>query len=433
MRLELHIIRVEDIRFGDQTGFQKGVLTINRSELRELLESDRRFARVEIELARPGEKSRIVQVADVMEPRAKMDRSGDGSCGFLGTHLSTGEGKTCVLRGAAVVLVEWRDKGKATSSMDPRDHVIDMSGPGSEVSTYGKTFNVVVLAQPNDGVRLSQYQAALKVAELRTAEYLARAGMEQKADETEVYDLPPLTEIRKGLEHLPRITYISQILSLQYEPIPGEPTFFSAQAGGIVPTILHPNQVLDGALTSALPGLNVQTYRIQNHPIITELHKRHGKDLCFAGVIATVAPNNVFDFDRMANIAASLAKSVIGADGAVLTKTGGGAPELAMARTAQRCEQLGIKTAIAMLHMGADFKDVKYGASTIFSIPEVDAIVSMGFPFAELVLPPVDRVIGNSSSVSIGPPVEGEMVQPLGSIYGALCQLGSSKLTAVRY
>jgi sarcosine reductase len=433
MRLELHVCKVQDIRFGAQTELQNGVLTIKGTELRELLESDRRLGRVEIELARPGEKCRIVQVADVMEPRAKMDRSPDAASGVPGTHLSTGEGKTCVLRGAAVVLVEYRDKGKDSSGMDPRDHVIDMSGPGSEVSTYGKTLNVVVLAEPRNGVSLPQYQAALKVAEMRTADYLARAGVNQEADETEIYDLPPLTEVRGGMENLPRVTYICQILSLQYEPIAGEPTFFSAQAGGILPTILHPNQVLDGALTSALPGLNVQTYRIQNHPIITELYKRHGKDLCFAGVIATVAPNNVFDFDRMANIAASLAKSVIGADGAILTKTGGGAPELAMARTAQRCEQLGIKTAIAMLHMGADFKDAKYGASTIFSLPEVDAIVSMGFPFEKLVLPPVDKVIGNSGSESSRAHDAGAMVQTLGSIYGALCQLGSSKLTAVRY
>jgi glycine reductase len=208
---------------------------------------------------------------------------------------------------------------------------------------------------------------------------------------------------------------------------------FGIQAGGIVPTILHPNQVLDGAVTSALPGLNMQTYRIQNHPMIKELYKRHGKDLCFAGVIVTVAPNNVFDFDRIANITATLAKWVIGADGAILTKTGGGAPELAMARTAHRCEQLGIKTAIAMLHMGADFKDAKYGASTIFSIPEVDAIVSMGFPFERLTLPPVERVIGNPLLINEGPPIEGEIVEPLSSIYGALCQLGTSKLMAVRY
>ena len=99
-------------------------------------------------------------------------------------------------------------------------------------------------------------------------------------------------------------------------------------------------------------------------------------------------------------MAASLAKYILGADGAVLTKTGGGAPELTMARTAQRCEQLGIKTAIAMLHMGADISDTKYGAATIFSMPEVDAIVSMGVPFMELPLPAVDRIIGRPDASS---------------------------------
>ena len=433
MRLELHLVKIRDICFDRTTGVRDGVLTINRSELQEILEADRRLGRVDIELARPGERCRIIQVADVIEPRAKMGTVLDDPLWPAGKHPRTGEGKTCVLQGAAVVLVDHRQKGGDSISMDPRDHIIDMSGPGSEAGTYGKTFNVVLVPRPQDAVGPQQYQAALKIAGLKTAAYLAGAAGEVKNCEREIYELPPLTEIRQGVEGLPKVTYIFQVLSLQYEPVPGEPVFFSTQAGGIVPAVLHPNQILDGAVTSALPGLNMQTYRIQNHPIIRELYKRHGKELCFAGVIATVAHNNVFDFDRMANIAASLAKWVIGADGAILTKTGGGAPELAMARTAQRCEQLGIKTAIAMLHMGADSRDPRYGASTIFSIPEVDAIVSMGFPFERVVLPPMERVIGSAEYLQKGPPTEGEIVHPLGSIYGTLCQLGSSRLTAVRY
>jgi sarcosine reductase len=433
MRLELHIVKIHDIRFGDRTRVQQGVLTINRPELQELLEGDKRLQRVEVELARPGERCRIIQVADVIEPRAKMESRADDFHALVGKHSSTGQGRTRVLRGAALVLVDCRKKGEDRISMDPRDHIIDMCGPGAEVGVYGKTFNVVLLPHPKEGVKVPQYQAALKLAGVKAAAYLAGVAGEAEADEVEIYDLPPLTEITKGMEGLPKVTYIFQVLSLQYEPVPGEPVFFGTQAGGIVPAILHPNQVLDGAITSALPGLNMQTYRIQNHPIIRELYKKHGEELCFAGVIATVAHNNVFDFDRMANIAASMAKWVIGADGAVLTKTGGGAPELAIARTAERCEQLGIKTAIAMLHMGADFKDSRYGASTIFSIPEVDAIVSMGFPFEKLVLSPVDRVIGAADVVGEGTVVGGEMLQPLSSIYGVLCQLGSSRMTAVRY
>jgi len=433
MRLEQHIVEIQNIQFGDKTGIQNGILTINRGEIQKLLEGDRRLAKVEIELARPGEKCRILQVADVVEPQAKIGSEGEDFPGSTGRHPAAGEGTTCVLRGAAILMCDYRKRGEVTISSDPRADVIDMSGPGSEISTYGKTLNVVLLPHPRERLSSLDYQAALKIAGLKAAAYLARAGKDLKPDKIEVYDLPPLTHITRGMEGLPKVTYIFQILSLQYEPVPGEPTLFGSQAGGIVPTVLHPNQVLDGAITSALPGLNVQTYQIQNHPMIKELYKRHGKDLCFSGVIVTIAPNNISDFDRMANIAASLAKWVIGADGAVLTKTGGGAPELAMARTAQTCEQLGIKTAIAMLHMGADVRDAKYGASTIFSMPEVDAIVSMGAPFVELTLPPVERVIGNSGFWPEGPPPEGEIVQSLGSIKGALCQLGSSKLTAVRY
>lgn len=434
MRLELHKVKITDIRFGDTTGLDHGVLTIDKGELQGLLEQDKRLAGVEIALARPGEKCRILQVADVVEPRAKSGEDIEGALGSAGTHQGTGEGTTWVLQGAAIVLCDSRKKGEEdTTSMDPRDHIIDMHGPGSEISHYGKTFNIVILPKQKERTNALDYQAALKIAGLKTAHYLAATAGDVAPDDIEIYDLPPLTEITQGIEDLPRVAYIFQVISLQYEPIPGEPVFFGSQAGEIMPTILHPNQVLDGAVTSALPGLNVQTYWFQNHPIIKELYRRHGKDLCFTGVIATTAPNNVLDFDRMANIAARLAKEVLGAEGVVLTKTGGGAPELAMARTAQRCEQLGMKTAIAMLHMGADIKDIKYGASTIFSMPEVDAIVSMGFPFSKLALPPVERVIGNPVPYSGTPPVDREILMPLGSIYGTLCQLGSSKWTAVRH
>ena len=433
MRLELHIIRIQDIRFGTKTRVDNGVLTINRKELQDLLEEDRRLNKVDIEIAHPGEECRILQVGDVIEPRVKIGTQLASHWGAAINYSATGEGKTSVLKGAAIVISDYKERGSETISAEPHGAIIDMAGPGSEVSEFGKTQNIVLLPQPKDGVGSLDYQAALKVAGLKTSAYLGRTGWGQRSDEKEIYDLPPLTEITRGIEGLPKVTYIAQVISLQFEPIPGEPILFGQQAGGILPMILHPNQVLDGAVTSPFPGLNVQTYHIQNHPIIKELYKRHGKDLCFTGVIATIAPNNVADFDRMANIASSLAKWVLGVDGAVLTKTAGGAPELAMARTAQRCEQLGIKTAIAMLHMGADVRDAKYGASTIFSMPEVDAIVSMGSPYPVLTLPPMQRVIGRPGYAPDEPPIGGEIVRPLAGIKGALCQMGSSRLTAVRH
>jgi glycine reductase len=433
MRLQLDMLNIKDTQFANETTISDGVLYINRGELQGLLEQDKRLSRVEIELAHPGEKCRILQVSDVVEPRAKASANGEDFPGALGKGVTAGEGKTCVLRGVAVVMSDYREKGEVTTSKDPHGEIIDMSGPGAEISMYGKTHNVVLLPSPKDTVSTQDYQAALKIAGLKTAAYLARAGKGLEPDEIEVYDLPPLTEITRGLEDLPKVTYIFQILSLQFEPVPGEPTLYGSQAEGIVPTILHPNEVLDGAITSPLPALILQTYHIQNHPIIKELYKRHGKDLCFTGVIITTAPDNEVKYERVANMAANVAKWVLGADGAVLTKAGGGAPELVMARTAQRCEQLGIKTAIAMMHFGADMSDARYGAFTIFSMPEVDAIVSMGMPFMELTLPPVERVIGRPGLSPEGPLIDGKIVRPIRWIKGSQCQLGSSKLTAVRY
>jgi hypothetical protein len=117
------------------------------------------------------------------------------------------------------------------------------------------------------------------------------------------------------------------------------------------------------------------------------------------------------------------------ADGAILTKTGGGAPELTMAKAAQRCEQLGIKTALALLHMGLDTTDTNLKPGVIFNAPEIDAMVSMGAPTGTLNLPPVERVIGPPAT----PQLWGEMTVAIRSIRGSLSQVGNSRITAVKY
>jgi len=431
MRLELNTLKIRNVQFADKTLVSNGVLRVNRSELEGLLLKDPRFSRVDIELARPGEKCRILQVVDVIEPRAKTTPGDEDFPGVVGGQVPAGKGSTCVLGGAAVVLSDYRERREVGRTMDPMGEIIDMSGPGAEASIYGKTHNIVLLPTPSNGVSVQDYMVALKVAGLKTAAYLARAGIGVTPDETDVFELPPLTEVKSGLERLPRVVYIFQILTLQFDPIPGEPVLYGKNVPDMVPALLHPNEVLDGALTSPIPTLNVQTYQIQNHPIIKELYKRHGKDLCFAGVIATTAPNNMTDIERISNMAANVARYTVGADGAVLTKIGGGAPELTLARTAQLCERLGIKTAIAMLHMAADISDPKYGAATIFNMPEVDAIVSMGIPFMRLALPAVEKVIGRAAPG--GQPADGEMLRATNYVRGTHCQLGGSRLRAVRY
>ncbi len=100
-----------------------------------------------------------------------------------------------------------------------------------------------------------------------------------------------------------------------------------------------------------------------------------------------------------------------------------------MARAAQRCEELGIKTALALLHMGIDATDTNYKPGVIFNAPEIDAMVSMGSPTTFFKLPPVDRVIGPPSV----PQVSRELTKGIRNVKGSLSQIGNSKATAVKY
>ena len=428
MRLQLDFLFIRDVQFAAGTTIRDGVLHVDKGALQALLLEDRRFASVDVEIAHPGEECRITGVLDVIEPRAKTSDGDEDFPGAVGAQVPAGTGSTCVLKGTAIVLSDYRERTESGRSTDPNGDIIDMAGPGAEAGLFGKTHNIVLLPIPAEGVNGQEYLAAFKIAGLKAAAYLARAGIGATPDRTEVMELPPLIAGDGTAHSLPRVVYIFQILTTQFDPIPGDPILYGRNVPDMVPTLLHPNEVIDGAVTSQLPALNIQTFQVQNHPIIRELCARHGKDLFFAGVIASTAPNNMADIERISNIAANLARYV-GADGAVLTKTGGGAPELTMARTAQRCERFGIKTALAVLHMAADV----YGAATLFNMPEVDAIVSLGVPTTQLTLPAMKRIVGRRRVVPDMPPIDGEIKRTEGGIKGGQCQVGSFRLRAVRY
>ena len=71
MKLELASFYVKDIQFCEKTEFRDGILKVNKQELIELLLCDNRLKDVELDIARPGEETRIIPVKDVIEPRIK--------------------------------------------------------------------------------------------------------------------------------------------------------------------------------------------------------------------------------------------------------------------------------------------------------------------------------------------------------------------------
>jgi len=55
MRLELGIIKIKDVQFGEETIVRNGTLYVNKSELIDLTLKDNRLSEANVELARPGE------------------------------------------------------------------------------------------------------------------------------------------------------------------------------------------------------------------------------------------------------------------------------------------------------------------------------------------------------------------------------------------
>jgi sarcosine reductase len=392
MNLELESVDIKDVRFANKTTIKDGILFINKGELQELLQKDRRFSSVDIDLAHPGESCRIVSVFDVVEPRAKVIGTGQNFPGILGKMETAGKGRTKVLRGASVITIDYTANQREPIPVF-QSRIIDMVGPGVDLGLYGGLQNIVLLCTPASDVVRYDYWHALRLAGLKAAVYLAEAAQSIPADSIRAYHLESLAQNSKGLEQLPRIAYIYQVYGLQHsagdKPL-YEPIFYGDNVNKLLPTIVHPNEILDGGIVRGYAyGGFTETYDIQNHPIVLELYNRHGIDLCFAGIVLTVGQSTEPERERSVAIATKLVKHVLAADGVIITRLGGGATNVDLAQTAELCEQFGVKTVIcnSINRSTAD-------ESLVFNSPAVDAIVGIGNLSSSVNLPSVDKLIG---------------------------------------
>ena len=160
-----------------------------------------------------------------------------------------------------------------------------------------------------------------------------------------MFDLPPSTRVPAELAHLPRVAYVFQIHSHQRPTGLDEGILYGDPMRRMLPTIVHPNEVLDGAVLRGFMGRSVDDVghaEPSDDPGALRGARPHASGL--PGVVVTVAQATEPERVRSAFLAAGLVAHVLGADGAVFTKIGGGAPHVDMAQAAAQCEALGVKT-----------------------------------------------------------------------------------------
>lgn len=425
MKLEVGNINIHDIQFSNESKVENGVLYVNAQEIYDLILEDENIKAVKADIARPGENVRITPVKDVIEPRVKVEGPGGIFPGVISKVETVGSGKTHVLKGCAVVTT-----GKIVGF---QEGIIDMNGTGAQYTPFSKLNNLVLVFEPKEGIEAHSYEHSLRMAGLKTAVYLGELARNLTPDETNVYETYSITEGAEKFPGLPRVAYIQM---LQSQGLLHDTYVYGVDAKKSLSTLICPTEVMDGAILSGncVSACDKNTtYHHLNNPVIHDLFEQHGKTLNFVGMIITNENVYLADKERSSNWTAKLAE-FLGLDGAIISQEGFGNPDTDLIMNCKKVEAKGIPTVIITdEYAGRDGSS----QSLADADPSATAVVTGGNANQLIVLPPMEKVIGDLSYVDriaggfAGNTLsDGSIQVELQAITGATNELGFNCLSA---
>lgn len=393
MKLEIGNFYVRDIVFGDRLSYQDGVLTIQKEEALEFIKQDDRITEAELYIVKPGDKVRLCPVKEAIEPRVRPDGR-SAFPGYTGDLAPAGSGVTHALKNCSVLVV-----GRHWGGF--QDGLIDMSGEGQKYTLFGQLNNLVLVADTNEEFEKREQQKkndALRRAGHRLAEYVAGCVKELVPEETEVFELGGMIKRDAETEKLPSVVYVMQPQS-QMEEMGYNDLVYGWDMNHVVPTVMHPNEILDGAMVSGsfMPvSSKWSTYDFQNCPNIKTLYREHGKTINFLGVIMSNLNVALEQKERSAQFVAQIANS-LGLDGAVVAEEGYGNPDADFVACIVALENAGVKTVgVTNECTGRDGQ-----SQPLVTLDEkCDAIVSCGNVSELIELPPMETVLGELQALA---------------------------------
>ena len=428
MRLELGKIFIKDIQFASESKIENNVLYVNKDELRKAIWDDEAIVSVEFDIAKPGESVRITPVKDVIEPRVKVEGRGGIFPGVLSKVDTVGEGKTIALKGMAVVTT-----GKIVGF---QEGIVDMTGPGAQYTPFSKLNNLVIIAEPAEGIKQHEHEKAVRYIGFKAAKYLGELARNLQPEETKVYETKPLLEQIAQYPDLPKVGYVYM---LQTQGLLHDTYVYGVDAKQIVPTILYPTEIMDGAIVSGncVSACDKNpTYVHLNNGVIEELYEKHGKEINFLGVIITNENVYLADKERSSNWTAKFTK-YLGLDAAIVSQEGFGNPDTDLIMNCKKIETEGVKTVIV-----TDEYAGQNGASQSLADadPKANAVVTGGNANQLIVLPKLDKVIGHIDVVNViaggnhdSLKEDGTIEVEIQAITGATNETGFGYLTAKTY
>lgn len=425
MRLEMGHIYIKDIQFGPESKIEDGVLYVSEEAVKAVALEEEKIKSVSLDIARPGESVRITPVKDVIEPRVKVEGRGGIFPGVISKTDTVGEGKTYALKGMAVVTA-----GKIVGF---QEGIIDMTGPGAEYTPFSKTQNLVMVCEPVEGIEPHDYEKAVRIAGFKVAVYIGELARDLTPDETKVYET---CTVKEGIEKYPDLPRVAYVQMLQSQGLLHDTYVYGVDAKRIVPTILSPTEIMDGAIVSGncVSACDKNpTYVHLNNPVVHDLFEQHGKTLNFVCQIITNENVYLADKLRSSDWTAKLCK-MLDLDGVIVSQEGFGNPDTDLILNCKKIEAEGVKTVIITdEYAGRDGKSQSLADADVAA----DAVITGGNANQVIILPKLDKVIGTLDYVTKIAGASEETLREDGSlevelqvITGATNETGFNKLSA---
>ena len=425
MRLELGHIYIKDIQFAAESKIEDGILYVSEEAVKAVALEDEKIKSVSFDIAKPGESVRITPVKDVIEPRVKVEGRGGIFPGVIAKVDTVGDGKTYALKGMAVVTA-----GKIVGF---QEGIIDMTGPGADYTPFSKTLNLVMVCEPVDGIKQHDYEKAVRFAGFRVAVYLGELARELTPDETKVCET---CTIKEGMEKYPNLPRVAYVQMLQSQGLLHDTYVYGVDAKKIVPTIMSPTEIMDGAIVSGncVSACDKNpTYVHLNNPVVHDMFEQHGKTFNFVCHIITNENVYLADKQRSSDWTAKLCK-MLDLDGVIVSQEGFGNPDTDLIMNCKKIEAEGVKTVIITdEYAGRDGKS----QSLADADPSADAVVTGGNANQVIILPKLDKVIGTLDYVTKIAGASEETLREDGSLEvelqvltGATNETGFNKLSA---
>lgn len=388
MKLEFRKIKIKDINFGDETSIIDDSLLINREEFISEMKKVPNIKDIKVDIAKPGDKTRIIPVKDVIEPRYKVE----GVSGFSGVTSDVGQlgdGIVNILEGTAIVTIG--------DIVGFQEGIIDMWGEGAKWTPFSKTLNIVVDISVVDGLNPHEHEETCRIVGLKASEYIGLASKDiVEKNNIELYEIDDNAVENKKYPDLPKVVYVEMLIT---QGLLHDSYIYGVNASTILPTLINPLEELDGAVISGncvAACDKITTYQHQNNNIIKELHNIHGKEINFLGVVLTPEMTTLDGKFISCDYTAKLCK-LLGAEGVIVSEEGYGNPDSDLVMICSRLEKMGIKTVLITDECsGWDGRSQPLTDTA----KEAVAVISTGNVSHVVELEKADLVLGDSNAIA---------------------------------